>query len=129
MITAKLSLTAFVAVIALAACTASTDPTSESPPDSTSSEISVAKCKGMLPHICEVCGDGTSACAHWAVKNKKCAVEICATASTCVQHVICATNNHFDHTVCKCVPNMCIENVLCAMSAHFDHTTCGCVPN
>lgn len=103
------ALRSFVAVLAtmtLAACAATTDPASEDPATGeATSDISVAKCKGVLPHVCEVCGDGKSACAHWAVKNKKCAIEICAAPSTCVQHVFCTTNSHFDHTACKCVTN------------------------
>jgi hypothetical protein len=106
MFTAKLSLVACLAGLSLAACAASTDPSSDpQPTGDTAEEITVAKCKGVLPHICEVCADGKSECAHWTVKNKKCAVAICSAPSSCVQNLICATNSHFDHSVCKCVPN------------------------
>lgn len=36
-----------------------------------------AECRGFLPHICEVCSNGESACAHWACVSHKCTMEIC----------------------------------------------------
>lgn len=36
-----------------------------------------ADCTGALPQLCEVCDDGSSACAHFACVNKSCQVAIC----------------------------------------------------
>ena len=130
MLFAKQSLVACLASLSLAACAANTDPASETQPTGdTAEEITAVTCTGVLPHICELCSDGKPACAHWTVKNKKCAIVICPASSSCVQSVLCATNSHFDHSLCKCVPNSCIQNVLCASTGHFDPTTCECVPN
>jgi hypothetical protein len=38
------------------------------------------RCKGALPMLCELCSDGSSACAHWTVVHGKCEVETCPTA-------------------------------------------------
>ncbi len=35
------------------------------------------ECRGFLPQICERCGDGKEACAHWACVHHKCTMEIC----------------------------------------------------
>jgi hypothetical protein len=121
---------AAIAALALTACATSTTPTDETQPTAdTSDELRASKCAGMLPHICEVCPDGKSQCAHWTVKNNRCSIEVCAAPTTCVQHVLCTTGSQFDHTACKCVPKVCIQNVLCASTGHFDHATCKCVPN
>ena len=50
-------------------------------PDNSSTEqdvTSTRQCKGLLPHNCQVCSDGKTSCAHWAVVNKKCVIETCA---------------------------------------------------
>jgi hypothetical protein len=39
--------------------------------------IRAAQCHGPLPQICEQCGNGKSACAHWACVHHKCVVQIC----------------------------------------------------
>jgi hypothetical protein len=36
-----------------------------------------ADCSGVLPQLCEVCADGTTACAHFACVNNSCQVAIC----------------------------------------------------
>jgi hypothetical protein len=34
-------------------------------------------CRGILPHICRVCSDGKTACAHFVCKAGQCLTEIC----------------------------------------------------
>jgi hypothetical protein len=53
---------------------------------------------------------------------------------TCVDNVLCIRGDHFDTTLCKCVPDadagpVCIDNVLCIRGDHFDTTLCKCVPD
>jgi len=60
----------------------------------------------------------------------------------CVQTELCIQGDHFDTTVCKCVPihdagvvppvdtkPACVDTVMCIQGDHFDTTVCGCVPN
>lgn len=58
----------------------------------------------------------------------------------CVQTELCIVGDHFDTTLCKCVPNQdagsvtpadaaCIDNVLCIKGDHFDTSLCKCVPD
>ncbi len=39
--------------------------------------IKAAECRGFLPQICERCGDGKEACAHWTCVHRKCTMQIC----------------------------------------------------
>ncbi len=39
--------------------------------------IKAAECHGFLPQICERCGDGKEACAHWTCVHHKYTMEIC----------------------------------------------------
>jgi len=55
-------------------------------------------------------------------------------SGTCVDNVLCIRGDHFDTTLCKCVPDVdagpvCIDNVLCIRGDHFDTTLCKCVPD
>jgi hypothetical protein len=36
-----------------------------------------AQCSGPLPQICELCGDGGAACAHWSCVAGQCEIAIC----------------------------------------------------
>lgn len=36
-----------------------------------------SQCRGFLPHICERCSGGHSACAHWACVHHRCEIQIC----------------------------------------------------
>jgi hypothetical protein len=58
----------------------------------------------------------------------------------CVQTDLCIRGDHFDTTLCKCVPDQdagtvfdtnpaCIDAVLCILGDHFDATLCKCVPD
>ena len=58
----------------------------------------------------------------------------------CVQTELCIQGDHFDSTLCKCVPSedagtvpdakpTCVDNVLCIQGDHFDTTLCKCIPN
>jgi len=38
---------------------------------------SVSDCSGPVPQLCEVCSNGTTACAHWACVTGQCQVAIC----------------------------------------------------
>ena len=55
------------------------------------------------------------------------AMGTCQKAKVCVQNVMCTKDDHFDHTLCKCVPNQCIQNKMCIKDSHWDSITCGCV--
>jgi len=39
--------------------------------------VRASQCRGPLPQICERCGNGHTACAHWACLAHKCTVQIC----------------------------------------------------
>ena len=39
--------------------------------------VKASDCRGFLPHICEVCADGKSACAHWACVHNACQTQTC----------------------------------------------------
>lgn len=70
------SLAALLAgLVVMAGCTS--DATE--PDDGTSGDqaVRVAKCKGFLPQNCQVCSDGHTECAHWAVEKGVCKVEVC----------------------------------------------------
>ena len=58
----------------MAGCS-STDDAAEN--GSNEEDLKASSCKGFLPKNCAVCDDGTTACAHFAVKNKKCVIETC----------------------------------------------------
>jgi hypothetical protein len=54
----------------------------------------------------------------------------------CVQTELCVVGDHFDRTLCKCVPNTdgavdaaCVQTQLCIRGDHFDRTLCKCVPD
>jgi hypothetical protein len=34
-------------------------------------------CSGILPQFCQVCSDGTTACAHWACEQGHCTTAVC----------------------------------------------------
>jgi len=36
-----------------------------------------SQCHGFLPHICERCSGGHSACAHWACVHHRCEIQTC----------------------------------------------------
>jgi hypothetical protein len=133
MLNIKSMLVACAIPLTLAACSASTDSTTDEtqPTEETSQDLSSKKCKGPLPALCQVCSDGTTACAHWVVEHGVCTVEICPPPPphTCVQNVFCIAGSHFDTTKCQCVPNTCVQKVLCVATAHWDSARCQCVPN
>ena len=76
-----------------------------------------------------------------------------ATASTtfCVQNMLCVKGDHWDPSVCGCVPDtttspspsttpmvtaqttptttFCVQNMLCVKGDHWDPSVCGCVPD
>ena len=69
----------FVGSSLIAGCSSGDDPAPAVDESSSEQDIkSSTQCKGLLPHNCQVCSDGTTACAHWTVTNKKCAIEVCA---------------------------------------------------
>ena len=60
------------------------------------------------------------------------------TNPACIDAVLCILGDHFDATLCKCVPDreagtvndtnpVCIDTVLCIRGDHFDATLCKCV--
>ncbi len=62
------------AVIAIAAAGIPSSAQAESKPQAC---MKASDCRGPLPRLCKVCGDGISRCAHWTCANSQCAVEIC----------------------------------------------------
>src|ERR1700729_116163 len=70
-----LSFSFLLAAPILQGCSSASD---ESAASSSSDDLKKSSCKGALPDICEKCGDGTSACAHWVKTDGKCEVQICA---------------------------------------------------
>jgi len=70
------------------ACGASNTPTDDSQgSEESSSDLSMvgvggscsasSPCRGPLPMLCKVCGDGRSGCAHWSCVSGKCEVDYC----------------------------------------------------
>jgi hypothetical protein len=55
------------------------------------------------------------------------AMGTCEKRKVCIQNVMCAKNGHFDHDLCKCVPNTCVQTQACMKDSHWDSVTCGCV--
>jgi hypothetical protein len=55
--------------------------------ESASSCVTASNCRGPLPNLCKVCGDGSDGCAHWACVSGQCQIEYCApecvTAADC----------------------------------------------
>ncbi len=51
----------------------------------------------------------------------------CHKRKVCIQNQICAISGHFDHKLCKCVPNTCVQTMMCMKDSHWDATMCGCV--
>jgi hypothetical protein len=56
----------------------------------------------------------------------------------CVDNLLCIRGDHWDSTLCKCVPDApggvdaakaCIDNVLCIRGDHWDSTLCKCAPD
>jgi hypothetical protein len=80
-------------LFAVGACTveSSEDPAVASDSDALTAGCKKASdCHGALPDLCEQCGGGVSACAHWECKSHKCVDTICpvpapecTTASDC----------------------------------------------
>ena len=68
------------------ACGASNTPTDDSESSETSGSdlstvgrcTSASQCRGALPMLCKVCGDGSDGCAHWACVAGKCEIAYCA---------------------------------------------------
>jgi hypothetical protein len=101
MLNIKLALVACVAALSIVACSSS-DPTNEQEPAEGTSEA-LHQCTGPLPQLCQVCSDGTTACAHWVNDHGKCTVETCPTTTTCVDTVFCINGMHWDSKKCTCV--------------------------
>jgi hypothetical protein len=80
---------ASTSILLLAAC--SGDGSTASTDDSLKASCHKASdCHGALPDICELCGDGTSECAHWACESGKCVDVICpATKPECTKASDC----------------------------------------
>lgn len=60
----------------------------------------------------------------------------------CVDNLLCIRGDHFDPTLCRCVPDSdgavdgpaqvdgaCVDNLLCIRGDHFDPALCRCVPD
>jgi hypothetical protein len=47
------------------------------PDTGVSSCVTAADCKGVLPALCEQCGDGSTACAHFVCASGTCQVAVC----------------------------------------------------
>ena len=82
----------------------------------------VAACSSVGPSVNPGSTGGTSGTGGTGVTG------------TCVENVLCIRGDHFDTTLCKCVPDadagpVCVDNVLCIRGDHFDTTLCKCVPD
>jgi hypothetical protein len=75
----RIVLSGIVTLAAAAGCSSADDGTGTGDDQDITS---VKQCKGALPQNCQVCGDGTTQCAHWVVQNKKCAIETCPSSGT-----------------------------------------------
>jgi hypothetical protein len=86
------------------------------------------------------CHNPALGCASSQVCGQGCDPEVSGRCQ-CVETVLCTIGDHFDSTLCKCVPNQdgaaspavdagtCVDNVLCVMGDHFDSKLCKCMPN
>ena len=60
-------------------------------------------------------------------------------ADACVENVLCVRGDHWDPTLCRCVPNAdagvdagadaCVDIALCIRGDHWDPALCRCVPD
>ncbi len=83
----------------------------------------------------QACHNPAMGCASSLTCGQGCDPEVTGRCQ-CVQNVLCVVGDHFDSTLCKCVPNApadagtrCVQNVLCVIGDHFDTTLCKCVPD
>jgi len=86
------------------------------------------------------CHNPALGCASSLVCGRGCDPEVSGRCQ-CVDTVLCVIGDHFDPTLCKCVPDadaatpppadahVCVDNVLCIIGDHFDSTLCKCVPD
>lgn len=79
------------------------------------------------------CHNPAMGCASSAVCGQGCDPVVSGRCQ-CVETELCIRGDHFDHTLCKCVPDAdagasCVQNVLCIIGDHFDRVLCRCVPN
>jgi hypothetical protein len=83
------------------------------------------------------CHNPAMGCASSSTCGQGCDPQVTGRCA-CVQTQLCIVGDHFDNTLCKCVPNLdaapsdagrCIDNVLCIQGDHFDTSLCRCVPN
>jgi len=81
------------------------------------------------------CHNPALGCASSLVCGNGCDPEVSGLCE-CVQNVLCVIGSHFDHNLCKCVPDAtadagatCVQNVLCIIGDHFDRNLCKCVPD
>lgn len=80
------------------------------------------------------CHNPAMGCASSLTCGQGCDPEV-AGRCECVENVLCVKGSHFDHNLCKCIPDAtldagtCVQNVLCVTGDHFDRTLCKCVPD
>ncbi len=79
------------------------------------------------------CHNPAMGCASSLTCGQGCDPEVSGRCQ-CVQNVLCVVGDHFDSSLCKCVPDTtvdagCVQKVLCVMGDHFDRTLCKCVPD
>ncbi|HZX97210.1 MAG TPA: hypothetical protein VFE90_22025 [Myxococcales bacterium] len=67
-----------IALLILTLCLACSHAPEAQPTDPDAEKCATATdCKGMLPHLCRVCADGGSECAHWACISRTCTAVTC----------------------------------------------------
>ena len=127
-----------------------TDASSDLAPSTATPDAGLACCPaGFDLYACQepsgragfACHNPAMGCASSQTCGQGCDPQVSGRCA-CVQAELCIQGDHFDKSLCKCVPNQdagtvppvdtkpaCVDNVLCIQGDHFDTTVCGCVPN
>ena len=111
------------------------DASSDSSPTTANPDAGLACCPvGFDLYACQPPGGGAGfachnpamGCASSQTCGQGCDPQVSGRCA-CVQTELCIQGDHFDTTLCKCVP--CVDTVMCIQGDRFDTTVCGCVPN
>jgi hypothetical protein len=103
-------------------------PASGSAPAGSSTPVP-SNCNFAVPNVCEVCSDGETVCAHYAIRNGQCVTEICpptappsgTSGGSCAQGMACTPGSGCGGGS----SGGCSTSCSCDFTGHFQCTT-GC---
>ena len=126
-------------VVSCSGATAGSGSSNQSTPDAglgcCPSNFDLYSCQHKDGTTGMACHNPAMGCASSLTCGQGCDPEVSGSCQ-CVQNVLCVIGSHFDHNLCKCIPDAttdagttCVQNVLCVVGDHFDRTLCKCVPD